>query len=298
MSETFRELGLEEELCDALGWMNIKHPTEIQQRAIPHILEGKDLIGCAQTGTGKTATFLLPVLNDLVKNGSGNGICAIIVSPTRELALQIDKQIDGIAYFSGISSAAVYGGGDAQSFSIEKKALTEPVDIITATPGRLLSHLNLGYADLSNLKYLILDEADRMLDMGFYDDIVKIVQKLPRERQTLLFSATMPTKIRQLAHKVLNHPEEISVAVSKTADGVDQKAYLVFDQYKIRLIIDIIKDESLQSVIIFCSTKQDTKRVSAELQKRGYKAKSFHSDLEQEEREKRMAGFKTNLLKY
>ena len=294
----FTDFGLDPQLTEALSWMGINEPTPIQQEAIPAVLKGNDIIGCAQTGTGKTAAFLLPVLHTLMTTpGKGkNSIRAIIIAPTRELAKQIDQQVDGFGYFTGLSSTAVYGGGSGVDFSVEKKAMSDGCDIVVATPGRLLSHLNLGYVKCDELEFLIMDEADRMLDMGFAEDIDRIVKQLPTTRQTLFFSATMPPKIRNLARKTLKNPVEISISISKTASGVTQEAYLVYEQHKLNLIIDILKKGDFPSVIIFCSTKSNTKTVSAELQKRGLPAKSFHSDLDQEEREERMREFKNKNL--
>lgn len=288
----FKELNLHPLVQDAISAMGFEEATPIQSEAIPPAVNGSDILGCAQTGTGKTAAFLIPILNGILENKTEGKLSAVIIAPTRELALQIDQQIDGLRYFTNSVSAAVYGGGSGYDFDMEKRALTSGAEIIVATPGRLKSHINLGYVDFSHVKYFVLDEADRMLDMGFIDDIMKIHNEMPKEKQSLLFSATMPTKIKMLASKILKKPKEISIAISKTAKNIDQKAVLVYDRSKLNVIVDILTKETFKSVIIFCSTKSSTKHISAELQKRKFKAKSFHSDLDQEERERRMLGFK------
>lgn len=275
--------------------MGFETPTPIQEQAIPIIQSGKDLIGCAQTGTGKTAAFLLPILNKL------SGLPAettdtLIIVPTRELALQIDQALQGFSYFTSVSSLAIYGGSDGSVFERERRALSEGANIIIATPGRLMAHLNMGYVKLDSLKHLILDEADRMLDMGFVDDILKITSYLPKVRQTLMFSATMPPKIRTLASKLLVEPEHISIAVSKPAAGVVQGAYLVYDAQKNKLIKSLLEGKDLSSVIIFVSTKIKVKELERDLQKAGLKAKAIHSDLEQLEREEVLRNFRSKKL--
>ncbi|HRG53557.1 MAG TPA: DEAD/DEAH box helicase, partial [Bacteroidia bacterium] len=227
----FSDFNFDSGLQEGLDSMGFEKPTPIQEQAIPIILRKKDLIGCAQTGTGKTAAFLLPILNQLSVNPTDQTDTLIIV-PTRELALQIDQALQGFSYFTSVSSLAIYGGGDGSVFEREKRALTDGANVIIATPGRLMAHLNMGYVKLDGLKHLILDEADRMLDMGFVDDIIKITTYLPKERQTLLFSATMPPKIRVLATKLLKDPEHISIAISKPSEGIIQGAYLVYDTQK------------------------------------------------------------------
>ncbi len=293
---TFRDFHFEDTLQDGLDSMGFEHPTPIQEQTIPIIQKGKDLIACAQTGTGKTAAFLLPILDKLSKVPSETTNTLIIV-PTRELALQIDQALQGFAYFTSVSSLPIYGGGDGQVFEQEKKALVHGANIIIATPGRLMSHLNMGYVKLDDLQHLILDEADRMLDMGFVDDILKIVTFLPEKRQTLLFSATMPPKIRTLATKLLREPEQVSLAVSKPAEGVDQSAYLVYDKQKNALIKHLLKDENLNSVIIFASTKIKVKELERDLQRAHLKAKAIHSDLEQAEREEVLRNFRNRSLR-
>ena len=283
---------------EGLSTMGFETPTPIQEQTIPIITAGKDLIACAQTGTGKTAAYLLPILSKLASNHSNN-TDTLIISPTRELALQIDRALEGFAYFTSVSSIAVYGGNDGSSFEREKTALTTGANIIIATPGRLMSHLNMGYVKFDKLKHLILDEADRMLDMGFYDDIMKIIKHLPVKRQTLLFSATMPPRIREMAKKNMNHPEQINIAMSKPAEGILQAAYMVYDNQKNNLIVHLLKGKSLQSVLIFSATKNNVKNLERELYKLRLSVKAIHSDLEQKEREEVLRDFtsrKTHVL--
>ncbi len=291
----FRDFNFESSLQDGLDSMRFETPTPIQEQAIPIILSGKDLIACAQTGTGKTAAFVLPILHKLSLNPTENTDTLIVV-PTRELALQIDQAIQGFSYFTSASSLAIYGGRDGFAFEDEKRALTEGANIIIATPGRLMAHLNQGYVKLDKLKHLILDEADRMLNMGFVDDILKIVTYLPKERQSLLFSATMPPKIRTLATALLNDPEEVSLSISKPAAGVEQIAYMVYDNQKNNLIATLLKEKEYSSVIIFSSTKVKVKELDRDLQKAGLKSKAVHSDLEQLEREDVLRAFRNKNL--
>lgn len=276
--------------------MGFENPTPIQEQAIPIILSNKDLIGCAQTGTGKTAAFLLPILHKLsVKPTEDTN--TLIVVPTRELALQIDQALQGFSYFTSVSSLAIYGGSDGSAFDREKRALSEGANVIIATPGRLMAHLNMGYVKLDKLEHLILDEADRMLDMGFIDDILKITTYLPKKRQTLMFSATMAPKIRSLATKLLVNPEQISLAVSKPAEGVDQGAYLVYDTQKPELTRALFEGKEVSSAIIFASTKQKVKELERTLQKAGLNIKGIHSDLEQAEREALLRDFRSKNLR-
>lgn len=271
--------------------MGFEEPTPIQEQAIPLILKHHDLIACAQTGTGKTAAFLLPILNKLAKENIDETNTLIVV-PTRELALQIDRSLQGFSYYTGVSSLAVYGGGDGVVFENEKRALTQGANIIVATPGRLMSHMNLGYVKLNHLQHFILDEADKMLDMGFAEDIFKIAQKIPTKRQTLLFSATMPNGIRQLAKKLLVNPEQINIAVSKPAEGVLQGAYLTYDAQKNDLIRILLTGKEFTSVLIFASTKEAVKKLYRDLNVAGIKAKAIHSDLTQQEREEVLMNFR------
>ena len=257
----FTDLDLEDCVLDALDAMNFQECTPVQEQAIPILLEGKDLIGVAQTGTGKTAAYLLPVLNQLSKGSyKEDAINCIVMAPTRELAQQIDQQIEGFSYFMPVSSVAIYGGNDGIRYEQEKKGLALGADIIIATPGRLISHLNLGNVDLSHVSFFILDEADRMLDMGFYDDIMQIVKKLPKERQTIMFSATMPEKIKQLAKTILNNPVEVKIAVSKPAEKIIQTAYVCYERQKLGIIQSLFKETKPERVIIFASSKLKVKK--------------------------------------
>ena len=289
----FTDFGLNETLLDALSYMNFEEATEIQEKAIPTILEGKDLIGCAQTGTGKTAAFVLPTLNQVAEEQS-DGVQVLILCPTRELAVQIEQQIQGIAYFTNASCYAVYGGGDGVSWEGEADALKGGADIIVATPGRLLAHIARGYVKFDTVKHLILDEADRMLDIGFYDDIIKIIKTLPDERQSLMFSATMATKIRQLAKQILKNPEEISVAISKPAEGVTQKVIMAHEEQKVAVVQHVLGDkDDFNSIIIFCSTKKKVERLARKLKQKGYSCQGISSDYEQEAREEALRDFRS-----
>lgn len=289
---TFDDFEFDYDLLDGIDAMGYKTPTPIQAQAIPAILKGQDIIACAQTGTGKTAAFVLPLLDKILQSAPG-GISTLILVPTRELAVQIDQQIEAMSYYIDVSSMAVYGGGSGQSWNQQKQALQGGTDIIIATPGRLIAMLQMGGLDFSKLKYLVLDEADRMLDMGFYDDLIRIISALPKSRQTLCFSATMPPKIRTLTKQILNsNPVQISISISKPAAGIRQLAYVAFDEQKLVLIQSILKEGGYKSVIIFCSTKENVKRLERELQKAGMMVRAFHSDLEQPEREALMLDFK------
>ncbi|MCF8254246.1 MAG: DEAD/DEAH box helicase [Bacteroidia bacterium] len=288
---TFDEFYFDYSLMDGLDAMGFNKPTPIQELAIPAILDHKDLIACAQTGTGKTAAYVLPILNKIVESDHSH-LNTLILVPTRELAMQIDQQVAGFSYYVPVSSISIYGGGDGAIWDQQKKALKHGADIIIATPGRLISLLATGDMNFDKLEHLVLDEADRMLDMGFYDDIIKIISYLPHDRQTLLFSATMPPKIRTLANKILYKPEEITIAISKPAEGILQQAYLTYDNQKIPLLGEIFKAQTFVSVIIFAGTKDKVKSLQFELKKIGLKAKSFHSDLEQKEREDLMNEFR------
>jgi superfamily II DNA/RNA helicase len=266
----------------------------VQEQSIPHIMAQKDVIACAQTGTGKTAAYVLPLLHNLLTHpGSGHSIRALIIAPTRELAVQIDQQLEGFAYFAGLSSIAIYGGGTGADFETEKRAVKEGADVIVATPGRLISHLTLGYVKLDKLNCLILDEADRMLDMGFLPDIQRIISFLPKERQTLMFSATMPEEIRRLARKVMHEPEEISLAVSKPAENVLQAAYMVHDSQKTKLLKSLIQDKKeLASILIFSATKSSVKDLENELKRMKMDVRAIHSDLDQSVRKEVLNDFK------
>ena len=292
---TFKDFNFDDKLQESLNSIGFENPTPIQEQAIPLIQAGNDLIACAQTGTGKTAAFVLPIVNRLSAEPLETTY-ALIVVPTRELVLQIDQALEGFLYFTGVSHLAIYGGSDGQVFAREKKALVEGANIIIATPGRLMAHLNMGYVKFDDLKFLVLDKADRMLDMGFVDDILKITTYLPANRQTLMFSATMPEKIRSLAKKLLKEPKEISLAVSKPAEGVTQQAYLVYDTQKNNLITHLLKDKDHSSVIVFASTKQKVKDLERDLLRARFKVAAIHSDLDQPEREAALRQFRNKQL--
>ena len=293
----FSELNLEDSVLDALDAMNFRECTPVQEKTIPVILEGKDLIGVAQTGTGKTAAYLLPVINQLSKGGyPADAINCVIMSPTRELAQQIDQQMEGFSYFMPISSVAIYGGNDGVRFEQEKKGLILGADVVIATPGRLLSHLSLGYVDLSKVSFFILDEADRMLDMGFSDDIMQIVKYLPKERQTIMFSATMPTKIQQLAQSILNSPEEVKLAVSKPAEKIIQAAYVCYETQKLGIVESLFKEQAPERVIIFASSKLKVKEVTKSLKRLKLNVGEMHSDLEQCQRDAIMHEFRNGRI--
>jgi len=288
----FKEFDFVPEIMEGLESMGFEECTPVQELAMPVIWEGKDLIACAQTGTGKTAAYLLPVLNRITRTKS-QGINTLIIAPTRELVLQIDQQIEGFSYFCGATSLAVYGGGEGAAFDQQKAALIQGADVIVATPGRLLSHINLKYSDFSTIKHLILDEADRMLDMGFFDDIMRIVRELPKDRQTLMFSATMPSKIRKLAEGILHNPESVSIAISKPAENIIQAAYMVYENQKVALVKALLKGKTdYKSVLIFTSRKINVNGLVRELRRMGFSADGMLSDLEQKEREEVMLRFK------
>lgn len=289
----FKELGLDDQILEAIGYMGFEDATPIQEKAIPVIIEGKDLIACAQTGTGKTAAFILPTLHRIYRSNDGPGTKALVVCPTRELALQIEKQIQGFSYFLGIHSIAIYGGGSGSDFDQQKKALKSGADIIVATPGKLLSHLNLGYVKFDTVKHFILDESDRMMDMGFREDIDKIASFLPKKKQTLMFSATMPPKIREMSKELLIDPEQISFAISKPAEGVLQAVYLVHDEQKIQLLTKLISDKpNYESIIIFTSTKKNVSIIVSGLRKNKFAAEGISSDYDQSQREAVLSSFK------
>jgi superfamily II DNA/RNA helicase len=278
---------------NGLDAMGFDECTPVQAETMPVIMEGKDLIGCAQTGTGKTAAYLLPVLNRISEERT-HGVNTLIIAPTRELVMQIDQQIEGFSYFCPVSSIPVYGGGEGNAFEQQKTALKKGADFVVATPGRLLSHMNLSYADFSDVRHLILDEADRMLDMGFFDDIMRIVKELPKaNRQTLLFSATMPPKIRKLSKELLSNPEEVNIAISKPAENILQVAYMAYDNQKIRLITELLKDKKdFQSILVFTSRKVNVNMIVRELKKLKLAADGISSDLEQKDREEVLRKFK------
>jgi ATP-dependent RNA helicase RhlE len=292
---TFKDFNFNEQLAEGLLSMGYKTPTAIQQMAIPVVMEGNDVIACAQTGTGKTASYLLPVLHLIGKNPK-HQISALILAPTRELAQQIDQQVEGLAYFTEISSLAVFGGGDGMAYEQQKRGITNKVDILIATPGRLISFLTSGSLKLNQLEYLILDEADRMLDMGFQDDIMRIISYLPAKRQTLLFSATMPGRIRTLAKSILTDPQQINIAISQPAAGINQQIYQVHDEQKTKLLTILLKSGTYTSIIIFASTKDKVKALYKELKTVGINVNAFHSDIAQNEREEILLQFKNKKL--
>ncbi|TDO29274.1 DEAD/DEAH box helicase [Sediminibacterium goheungense] len=293
----FTDLGLDQRILDGIDAMGYETATPVQQQVMVPILEGKDIIASAQTGTGKTAAFLLPLIHRLLTESHAvHDINAMIIVPTRELAIQIAEGLEGLSYFTDVSSIAVYGGGDGNSFNNEKKALTQGVDIVVCTPGRMIAHLNMGYVKLKGLKYLVLDEADRMLDMGFNDDIMRIISFLPKERQNLLFSATMPQKMRELARKILHEPVEINIAISKPPEKIVQKAFIVYEAQKVPIIKDMLSSKQYNNVIVFCSKKQNVKQLTAELKRAKLSAEEIHSDLEQQKREQVLQDFRNKKL--
>jgi len=287
----FSEFGLRQEVYDGVEAMGFDEASPVQEMVLPVALEKRDLIACAQTGTGKTAAYLLPLLHH-IKNSGEDKIKALILAPTRELVHQIDQQFQGFSYFVGLNSVAIYGGSDGSIWEQQRAAIESGAHVLVASPGRIISHINLGYVDFSGLEYLILDEADKMLDMGFLEDLEKIVKQLPKNRQTMMFSATMPAKIRQLAKTILNNPFEINIATSKPAEGVLQAAYLTYDKQKNPLIKHLLAEKDLDSVIIFASTKIKVKELLIDLVKAKFNAKAIHSDLDQSEREEVMLGFR------
>jgi ATP-dependent RNA helicase RhlE len=287
----FKEFNFNPELLEGLLAMGFKNATPIQIQAIPIITANKDLIACAQTGTGKTGAFLLPIMNLLTQKSDRHN-SVLILTPTRELAQQIDLQVEALSYFTNISSLTVYGGGDGATYLNQKQSMKDGVDIIIATPGRLISHLASGALKLDKLEHLVLDEADRMLDMGFYDDIMKIVNYLPQKPQTVMFSATMPPKIRKLAGTLLHEPEQISLAISKPAEGINQQVYLIHDSQKVPLLTELLKSAEYNRIIVFAGRKEQVKELGKVFRKLGLEAEAFHSDLEQQQREAIMLDFK------
>ncbi len=289
----FDDLDLNPELLESIDYMGFRETTPIQEKAIPVILSGRDLIACAQTGTGKTAAFLLPIMNYISEKRPSHTHTLILV-PTRELAIQIDQQIQGLAYTLNITSLAVYGGGDGSGWDQEKAALSKGADIIVATPGRLISHLNQGYVKFNQIEVLVLDEADRMLDIGFYDDIMHIISHVPKKRQTLMFSATMPPKIRSMSKHIMKNPVEIALEMSKPAEGVIQAVYMLSDYQKLPLINSLIADNpEYISILIFSSTKKKLSEIVRGLRSKNYLVEGISSDLEQKEREEMLLRFRS-----
>jgi len=281
----FNELNLHPDLLEGIQASGYENATPVQAQVIPLILSGKDIIASAQTGTGKTAAFLLPVINKLLQHRNDNQVSALVLVPTRELAIQIGQHLEGLSYFTNISSIAIYGGNDGNNFVVEKQALRMGVDIVVCTPGRMIAHLNMGYVPLKGLQFLVLDEADRMLDMGFQEDIRKITSFLPAQRQTLLFSATMPEKIRTLAKQILQNHSEVNISISKPPEKIQQQAYSVFEHQKLPLVKTVLQSTNFKSALVFCSSKQSVKKLVAELRQAGLTIGEMHSDLEQASRE-------------
>ncbi|WP_159520996.1 DEAD/DEAH box helicase [Sunxiuqinia indica] len=293
----FDEFDLHDDILDALYDMGFDEPTAIQESTIPIILEGHDLVACAQTGTGKTAAFILPILDKIEDLPEGK-TRALMIAPTRELAIQIEQQVQGFAYYLGITSIALYGGGDGSEWENQRQALNKGVDIIVATPGKLISFIDNGIAKLDNVEFVVLDEADRMLDIGFHDDIIKIFSNLPEKRQTLMYSATMPNKIRSLASKILTSPKEFSTAISKPAEGVLQAAYLCHEKQKTPLIEQLIEGkDDCPSILIFSSTKRKVAEIARSLKKKGFSTAGISSDLEQKDREDVLMRFKARQIR-
>lgn len=289
----FYDLDLNDSVLDALDAMRFETCTPVQEKCIPPLLEGRDLIGVAQTGTGKTAAYLLPILSRLADGGfPADAVNCLIMAPTRELAQQIDQAMEGFSYFLNVSSVAVYGGNDGVRFEQERRGLKLGADVIIATPGRLISHLAMGGIDLSRTSFFVLDEADRMLDMGFSDDILQIEKALPKERQTILFSATMPEKIVELAKTIMNDPVEVKIAVSKPAEKIQQSAYVCRDAQKVPILKQMFRETAPERVIIFASSKQKVKELNVVLKRHGFNAEAMHSDLDQKERDDVMLRFK------
>ena len=293
----FDELDLEDEILDGLDDMNFQEMTPVQEYTIPVILEGRDIIGCAQTGTGKTAAYTLPLLNRLLIEGNeDNVIKSVIIVPTRELAQQIDQQFQGFSYYLPVSTTVVYGGGDGKGWDVQKRGMLMGSDVVIATPGRMISHIQNSGIDLSHVECLILDEADRMLDMGFSEDIMKIVSYMPKERQTIMFSATLPPKIREMARTILRNPAEVNIAISKPNEAIDQSAYVCYENQKLGIIRSLFAEETPERVIIFASSKLKVKEVTKALKQMKLNVGEMHSDLEQAQREEVMYEFKAGRI--
>ena len=289
----FDELALSDQVLDALWDMHFDTCTPVQEQTIPVILDGHDVISCAQTGTGKTAAYILPLLTNLeYDNHDPNKLNAIIMAPTRELAQQIDQQMEGFGFYVPFSSVAIYGGNDSGAWGTQVTGLQKGADIVIATPGRLLSQMNIYDIDFSGVKYFILDEADRMLDMGFYDDIMTIVNKLPKERQTIMFSATMPTNIRKMAKAIMHNPVEVQIAISRPPESIRQMAVDIYEPQKDGFLKLLLKNCNLKKVIVFVGKKQRVKELARALRSMHIDARAMHSDLEQKERDEVMLDFR------
>ncbi len=294
---TFNDFNLDDQLLEAISHMGFTEATPIQEQAIPSILTGKDLIACAQTGTGKTAAFVIPTLNYLAQNPSDD-VKVLVVVPTRELAIQIDQQYEGFSYYLPVHSIAIYGGGDGSDFAQQKKALTQGSNVVVATPGKLISHLNLGYVKFDQVTHLILDEADRMLDMNFYDDIKKIITYLPNLQQTSMFSATMAPKIEKLASSILKDPTKITLELAKPSEKISQEVYRVEESYKIELISKLIsRYTNFESILIFTSTKKKVADIVKGLKKVDLEASGISSMLDQDSRERILLKFRAKKIR-
>lgn len=293
----FDELNLGDEVLDGLDAMNFIETTPVQAATIPPILEGRDVIACAQTGTGKTAAYLLPILDHLSAGEFASDVVnAVIMAPTRELAQQIDQQVEGFSYFMPVSAVAIYGGTDGVAWEQQRRGMAMGADIVIATPGRLISHLNLGSADLSHVSYFVLDEADRMLDMGFFDDIMQIYKQLPSSCQTVMFSATMPPKIRKLAASILRDPIEVEIAISRPPESIMQSAYICYEAQKLPILRKLFEQSAPKRTIIFASAKLKVRELTSTLRKMGFNVADMHSDLEQSQREQVMRDFKNGYV--
>lgn len=299
----FDELPLSDDVLDALWDMHFDVPTPVQEKTIPVILQGRDVISCAQTGTGKTAAYILPLLTNLeYDNHDPDKLNAIIMAPTRELAQQIDQQMEGFGFYVPFSSVAIYGGNDGGTWGNQTAGITKGADIIIATPGRLLSLINIYSPDFSGVKYFILDEADRMLDMGFYDDIMTIVRKLPKDCQKIMFSATMPNDIRKMARAIMNNPVEVKIAVSRPPEAINQLAVELNEADKTNKLVELLlsplseasplNNSPLKKVLIFAGKKQRVKELTHALRNKGLDARQMHSDLDQKDREAVMLDFR------
>jgi ATP-dependent RNA helicase RhlE len=294
----FSEFGFDDSLMDGIDAMGYRTATPVQEQVIPSILEGRDIIASAQTGTGKTAAFMLPIIHNLLTiPHDAHQVNAMVIVPTRELAIQIAQILEGMLYFTDISSIAVYGGSDGNLFTAEKKALSNGVDILICTPGRMITHLRMGYVKLAGLRYLVLDEADRMLDMGFHEDIIQIISYIPEKRQNLLFSATMPPKIRDLARRILHDPLEVNIAISKPPEQIVQEAFVVYETQKVPLVKYVLRLKEFNSVLVFCSRIQNVKQLYKELKRAEFSVGEMHSELEQNQREEALSQFRAKRLK-
>lgn len=293
----FDELDLEDEVLDGLEAMNFFETTPVQEATIPLLLEGRDMIGCAQTGTGKTAAYLLPIINRLSRGeGDPTKVNALIMAPTRELAIQIEQQVEGFSYFLPISSVAIYGGTDGIAWEQQRRGMDKGADIVIATPGRLISLLNLQQADLSGVHYFVLDEADRMLDMGFQEDILQIYKALPEDCQHVMFSATMPPKIKKFAHTILRNPAEVELAISRPPESIVQSAYVCYEAQKVPILTQLFHEAPPTRTIIFSSSKLKVKELARTLSKLDIRVEQMHSDLTQEKREEVMRSFKAGTV--